>query len=176
MDVVKPENIAAIAMKYSLPTGLLEAIIATESSGNAAAWRSEPVYAYLWDCKNNKPFRHLSHAEELLSTAPNDFPASVGSVDTEWAGQRASWGLCQIMGAVARELGFKGHFPNLCGLAGVEYGAKHLSNLMRRFHLEYGIDGVIAAYNAGTPKKSGTRFVNYKYVDKVNSAWGVNHV
>lgn len=176
MDVVKNEDIARIATKYAIPPSLLSAIISVESSGDNSAWRSEPVYPYVWDCRQNAPFRHLTTAEVRANVAPHGFTASMGSTDTEWAGQRASWGLCQIMGAVARELGFTGHFPNLCGIAGVEYGAKHLSNLVRRFYTEFGWDGVIAAYNAGSPRIIGNRFVNYAYVSKVNKAWGINHV
>ena len=42
--------------------------------------------------------------------------------------QRISYGLCQVMGAVAREHGLEGYLTRLCDpRVGLHYGARHLS-------------------------------------------------
>ncbi len=165
---------ANIAINRGLSPDLVEAIIQVESNGNVFAYRVEPPYRYLVDVNTGKPFRRLTSAEGKSERAPKDFPyfPRVSSRDTEWLGQQASWGPMQIMGAVARELGFNGAFPELCGPVGVLYGCKHLANLHKRFYQAHGIRGVIAAYNAGRPRVTvnaqGYRvFRNQGYVDKV---------
>ena len=109
-------------------------------------------------------------------TAPPDFAAlpSIGSRDTEWALQAASWGPMQVMGAVARELGFRGWFPALCTWpAGVDYGTLHLRKLRNRFLDKYGWEGVAAAYNAGSPNRlDNGQWANQSYVDKIRAAGG----
>jgi len=146
-------------------------LVHTESSGNVYAYRVEPHYRYLVNVIDEGPFRKLTPAEIKSEIAPIDFPyiKGISSRHTEWWGQQASWGPMQIMGAVARELSFHGAFPELCGPKGLEYGCKHFNNLEKRFYDKHGIDGVIAAYNAGSPRRTavGNAFVNQRYVDKV---------
>jgi len=84
----------------------------------------------------------------------------------------------QIMGAVAREYGYRRHFPGLCSdvKAGVYYAVKHLSMLHVRFYSRYGWPGVVAAYNAGSVRWDNTGetvFVNQGYVDKVKAEGGL---
>lgn len=162
------------AAGHGLPLALVRAIIQVESSGDAAAWKVEPPYRYLVDCRTHRPFRKLTAAEVASEMAPLDFPRpSYSSRDTEWWGQQASWGPMQIMGAVAREYGFAGHFPLLCGPMGVTFGCMHLSRLAGRFHEAHGWEGVAAAYNAGTPRhRPGGTWENQAYVDKVRAAGG----
>lgn len=155
------------ASEFDLPPQLVAAIVIVESSGNPAAWRVEPFYRWLWNPRSNTPYRS-SHTG---LNPPDDFVGTPGhSKATAWVGQKTSWGLMQIMGAVARELGFKGWFPELCQIdKGIEYGCRHLHNLTR-FKGRYGWEGVIAAYNAGTPRrKPGGWFENQEYVNKVMS-------
>ena len=74
------------APAYGLPWEAVYAFVMTESSGNEYAMRHEPHYRWLFG-QNHSP--------------------------TERIGQMTSWGLMQVMGAVAREYGFSGHFPAL---------------------------------------------------------------
>jgi soluble lytic murein transglycosylase-like protein len=73
----------------------------------------------------------------------------------------------QVMGAVAREFGYKKHFPELCGEDGIRIGCKLLRKLFEKYQDRYGNDGVIAAYNAGTPVLAYNKFTNQSYVNKV---------
>lgn len=166
---VDPSLTETLCKKHGLPHALVCALIQQESGGNLYAIRAEPSYPYVWDVHYNKPFRKLSREEANLSLPPSDFRSASGSRLTEWQGQRSSWGPMQLMGAVARELGFTGYFPELCGEAGLDFSIRHLENLWKRFHPRYGLDGVIAAYNAGSPRHApdSHKFVNQGYVDSV---------
>ena len=91
---------------------------------------------------------------------------------TERQDQMTSWGLMQVMGAVARELGHTGPLSDLLDPpTGLFYGCLHL----RRFRAKYDIwPDVIAAYNAGSPRRVAGQigpYVNQSYVDKVLAAW-----
>lgn len=163
--------INSVASEYDIPESIISAIVKVESNGNVFAHRVEPPYRYLVDVKTKKPFRKLTSLESKSETAPKDFPHiyNLSSKNTEWLGQQASWGPMQIMGAVAREYGFKEYFPALCSFAdGLEYGCLHLSALRKRFLKKHGWEGVVAAYNAGSPRylENGD-FVNQDYIDKV---------
>jgi hypothetical protein len=162
-----------------LPLPLVLAVINTESDGDLHAWRAEPAYRYLWDNAKQRPFRALTQAETRSETPPADFTsprAIVCSRTTEWWGQQASWGPMQVMGAVARELGFTAHFPEMCGALGVKLGCRYLANLARRFYNRHGWPGVVAAYNAGSVRfAQGGLFENQVYVDKIAAAGGFKH-
>jgi len=161
------------ARERHLSPELLEGIVRVESGGDPWAWNPEPHYRYLVDASTGRPFRRLTPEEIASESPPGDFPSCPGladDVDAEWWGQQASWGPMQVMGAVAREHGFRAHFPRLCQPAvGVHYGALHLASLKRRFS-KLGTDAVIAAYNAGSPRRQQGRYVNQHYVDKVRAA------
>ena len=155
-----------------LPVELVRAIVLTESSGEPDLWKVEPPYRYLWDNAANKPYRMLTNAEIASERAPSDFtPIGHQSRDTEWWGQQASWGLMQVMGAVTREHGFKGPFPALCDpVKGLLMGCTHLADLASHYKVRYGWAGVVAAYNAGSPRKGDDgRWVNQSYVDTVRA-------
>lgn len=56
----------------------------------------------------------------------------LGLTDTESYARSFSWGLMQIMGQVARELGYKGHLAALCDPGvGLEWGCQHLANKLK---------------------------------------------
>lgn len=142
IDLIKSE-----AAFRKLPWELVYAICQVESSLNPLATRYEPNFRWL-----------------------------VGNIDTmtplERQGQMTSWGLMQVMGSVARELGFQGPFEELLQPThGLFYGCLHL----RRFKAKYNEwPDVIAAYNAGSPRRvmgSVGAYVNQPYVDKVLAAW-----
>lgn len=157
--------------RNKIPLIIVRAIIQTESNGNMYAYRVEPRYRYLVNVLDLSPFRSLTPEEIRSEIAPHDFPyyPAISSRDTEWWGQQASWGPMQVMGAVAREYGFMGAFPELCSSLGIHYGVIHLAHLAKR-HLErYGWAGVVNAYNTGTPF---VRVGGHQYIDKVSNYGG----
>lgn len=160
--------------RVGLPAALVAAMCKVESSMNAWAWNPEPQYRYLWDVKRDRPFRELSAAESANERPPADFPCIAGDRDQEWWGQQASWGLMQVMGAVARERRFREpYLPQLCDPSlGVAVGCDHLAALARRFKPAYGWDGTIAAYNAGSVRQERGAFVNQEYVNRIRAALG----
>lgn len=134
------------AAKYGIDPDLVEAFCMVESSGIPDVDRYEPL------------FRHR-YIDKL-------------KLDEEESRDRAtSFGLMQIMGQVARELGFKGQFSELyTPEIGLEYSLKHLARFIKKYAAA-GLDYAIAAYNAGTPQKHGGIFVNQGYVDKVKKEY-----
>ena len=139
--------IKAVASRRSLPWELVYAICQVESSLNPSAIRHEPHYRWL-----------VGDNETMSPTERQD--------------QMTSWGLMQVMGAVARELGHTGPLSDLLDPpTGLFYGCLHL----RRFRAKYDIwPDVIAAYNAGSPRRVAGQigpYVNQSYVDKVLAAW-----
>lgn len=152
MDTPTPDlraTIKLMAKDFDLPWELIEALATVESSLNPWALRYEPQYKYLY----------------LLDDRSQLSP-------TERVGQMCSWGLMQVMGAVAREHGFRGYFPQLCDpVVGLRYGCLHVT----KFRAKYGQwSDVIAAYNAGSPRREPTNqgaYVNQFYVNKVLTIW-----
>ena len=147
--------IAAAAARHQLPAALISAICRVESSFNPHAIRYEPDFfsTYIMPCK-------------LKEVPPCSFR-------TEQRARAMSWGLMQIMGQVARERGFAGIFlSELClPEVGIDYGCRQLRHLADRYLAEWDWPGVIAAYNAGSPRKDGTgSFVNQNYVNHVQQA------
>ena len=134
--------IKSAASRRSLPWELVYAICQVESSLNPSAIRHEPHYRWL-----------VGDNETMSPTERQD--------------QMTSWGLMQVMGDVARELGHTGTLSELLDPhTGLFYGCLHL----RRFRAKYDIwPGVIAAYNAGSPRRVAGQigpYVNQSYVDK----------
>lgn len=134
----------SLAAQHDLPWELVVAICKVESSLNPWAMRYEP--AYKW----------LVGTDETLTA-------------TERIGQMISWGLMQVMGAVAREYGFTGSFPKLCEpTVGLQFGMLHL----RKYRTRHGNwPDAIASYNAGRPLKRDEKYMNQGYVDKVTAHW-----
>jgi hypothetical protein len=128
---------------------LVEAIVRVESEGNPFAWNPEPRYRYLWNVWTKAPFRAVTEAELTSKVPPRDFPALAGDHDQEWWGQQASWGLMQVMGAVAREEGFSApYLPELCDpAANLIVGCRHLRGLV--LWADGDLAQTAAAYNAG---------------------------
>ena len=163
-------QIGSIAARHRLPARLVIAMIQVESGGDESAWNPEPRYRWFWNVKTNAPFRALTDAEVAGKEPPRDFPALAGDRDQEWWAQQASWGLMQVMGAVARERGFIGKYlpelvrrPELC----VHLGCAHLAWLRDRYVDRHGWPGVVRAYNTGTPKVSAA---GTQYLRKVKAA------
>lgn len=164
------ERIAYEAAIFSLDPTVVQALVMVESSQHPWAWNPEPAYRYLWDVKRNRPFRKLTPAENASEAPPKDFPTLAGDRDQEWWGQRASWGLMQVMGGVARERGFTGpYLTELCDPAvNLQIGCAHLAALVKWAHGD--IEQALAAYNGGKGGNTTRPFRNGTYAAKVLSA------
>jgi hypothetical protein len=136
------------AERWNADPVTVAALIMQESAGNSWAWRPEPSYRWLWDVVKNAPFRKVTPEELARRTAPHDFPCLAGGNANEWIAQQSSYGLLQLMGANAREMGFRG--PYLTELfdpdVNLEWGTRFFSKLVAKYAA-----GAISAYNAGTP-------------------------
>jgi hypothetical protein len=157
------------AVRSNLEPGLVRAIVHVESGGDPYAFRPEIHYRWLWDVRLGAPFRKLTDTEAGSITPPVDFPFLAGSRQQEWTAQRSSFGVMQLMGALARELGFGGSFLTM--LTDVDMnlslGCQHLAALLR--WAEGNSDKAISAYNAG--KGNWTSSEALKYRAKVKAAW-----
>lgn len=137
------------AAKHGLEPALVVAICEVESGFNPLAARHEP--SFRWIVKNP------------------DKPAAC-TLATEINLQKTSFGLMQIMGATARDLGLKGWITILVDPeTSLEWGCRYLAKLKARYGSQ-GTDAVIAAYNAGSPIIENGRYLNQSYVDKVKAA------
>lgn len=147
LDRSKIESMAkSIAMFNGVDQDLVIAIIEVESAFDHLAIRYESHYKWL--------FKPEEYAVKCRI-----------SKDTEEVMQKCSFGLMQVMGAVARELG---HERSLLELLqpeiSIKYGCLKISELMMRYMSEA---DVISAYNQGSPAKRDGKYVNQVYVDKV---------
>lgn len=161
------EAIAQAATRYGIAPTLVEAQVLAESGGNAWAWNPEPRYRYFWNVRTQRPFRVITLAEQIAETAPADFPCLDGDADQEWWGQQASWGLQQIMGAVAREHGFRGpYLTQLCDPeTNLNIGCAVLGRLLLWSHGD--VDQALSAYNGGRGGNERRPFRNQAYADRV---------
>jgi hypothetical protein len=165
--------IERVAGQHFLDARLVKAMVEVESGGNTFAWRPESGYRYLWDIKLGKPFRKVSGLELTDDMAPSDFPAIAGTNEQEWFAQRASWGLMQVMGAVAREHGYREpYLPGLCAPSiGLLYGCRVLQS-----HMKWSkgvVDQAVAAYNGGRAGNDKPPYRNAAYIAKVRAAMKV---
>ena len=158
-------RVRALAPTHGLDPDIVLAICEVESGFEPYATRYEPMYTYLQLA--------ALHAERVGITKI-----------TEEVHQKTSWGLMQLMGGVARELGFRRHMPELCDVdLNIELGCKKLVSCYHRWHPESGkrgtdlilgewSDPAIAAYNAGSPRRdAGGQLKNWGYVQKVRAAY-----
>lgn len=156
-----------IARQYGLDPSIVRALIRVESGGNQWAWNPEPRYRYYWDTIHNKPFRAVTEDEIRSERPPADFRALSGDPDQEWWAQSASWGLMQVMGAVARELGCTDpYLPILCDhYTNLSWGCMKLARLVKWANGD--IEQALAAYNGGQGGNSTRPFRNAAYANKV---------
>jgi len=128
--------------------------------------------------------RHESGYEWLFGRIEDDFPGIIkfkhsypGSLSTEVQMQKTSWGLMQIMGAVARERGFRGWLTELCDPAvNLQWGCRHI-RWMIDHNNAYGLpdfrikpEDLAAAWNAGKARFVDGKYTNQSYVDRVVKA------
>jgi len=133
--------------KYDNPK-LVHAIMVNESSLDAWATRYEPKWKYFT--------RVAFYAKELGLT-----------VETESHHQATSWGLMQIMGGTARDMGFDEQLTTLCvPTVNIIVGITYLRHLQGRYGKN--LEKIVAAWNAGSPRRdTNGHFVNQDYVDRV---------
>jgi len=147
MTTLLDTMIREAAERHGLPIAAVKAICRKESSLGQHLYRYEPHYKWL-------------------------VTDGVDMTPTERAGQMASWGVMQIMGATARERGYVGRdfIPFVQDhTVGLEYGCRHLAYLWHRYkHWP----AAIAAYNAGSPRQNGDgTYENQGYVNDVLRFW-----
>ena len=99
----------AAARDHALDPVLVKAVVEQESSWNPEAYRYEPAF-----------FEHYIVPLNLKDA-------------TEANGRAISWGLMQVLGEVAREVGYSGEFLTslLTPEIGLEYGCRHLANKLK---------------------------------------------
>ena len=97
---------------------------------------------------------------------PDKFAKTLNiSTETEHEFQKFSWGVMQLMGVCARELGFQSMLPLLIQPSlGALYGCRKLHAVMKK---NPKLEDAISAYNAGTAVIKNGRYINQEYVDKV---------
>ena len=125
---VKRKSLAALyGKKFGLDTALLAALVEHESSWNPWAIRYEPAF----------------FARYILPLLQSETVR-----DTEARARAFSWGLMQIMGQTARELGFAGDLASLCDPdVGLTWGCKKLQQCMDAHVGD--LDAALLKYNGG---------------------------
>lgn len=144
--------IRSAAKRYRLDPSLVAAVCMIESNGNT--WATRVEFERLDDGNWRSRWRWWLN--------PIVFARKVGSsITTERVSQATSFGLMQVMGAVAREHGYNGWLTGLCDPStGIEYGCMHLRKKIDTWgSTENGVE----AYNAGRPG----RIVGIQYRQKV---------
>ncbi len=139
--------------KFGIPVEIICGVISQESGWNTGSMRYEPAFQKRY--------------------VDRDFPKQ----DEAWRHDMAtSFGLMQIMGLVAKELGFMGKPRDLFDpIVGIEWGCRKLASLNKRYPQTP--KDAIAAYNQGNNRwfdKDGDKvhdpdepYNNQYYVDKV---------
>lgn len=126
--------IVTMADSYQLPVVIVRAMVAHESVGgitHAARFEQEFYDRYI------KPLKAVPRPEGC-------------SQATERILRATSFGLMQVMGQTAREMGFAGWLTELTVPAvGLEWGCRYLRQLSDKYLAEGGWPGVMRAYNGG---------------------------
>lgn len=120
------------------------------------------------------PFKTRYEENWRYPTPPEQIARILGVTKiTEQRLQAFSWGLMQVMGSVARELGFAGHLTQMTDInLGIQFGCIHLARKLKQFPKR--IQDGVSAYNAGTPKFDPVThlYKNQDYVNKVMGYYG----
>lgn len=150
-EVTMYDAIQIAARKHDLEPALVAAFVSVESGFNPYSIKYEEGFRYV-----RPDYRDLAHGAKT-----HDY--------LEKAFEMSSIGLMQIMGATARDEGFRKNLVQLFDpYTNLEWGCAHLSRLVKK---HTNLESVISAYNAGTPRKIGGKFTNQDYVDKVMSKY-----
>lgn len=135
-------EIETIAMQRGLDPDLVEALVIIESGGHADAFRYEPAF---WK-------RYLQGKPEWADCVPRRVSSS--------------YGLCQVMYPVAKELGFSG-VPELLFVptTNLTWGCLKLSQLLQWANGDE--ERALCAYNGGKLQNVKRPFRNQAYAAKV---------
>ena len=170
------------AQEYGLDPALVCALCEVESSWIPWAVRHEAGYKWLIDF-HRMTLKEAYSDVSLIDADQNWWVFEVdvihppGDAHTELLFQQTSWGLLQIMGAVARERGFRGWLTELCDpQVNLEWGCKHL-RWMIDHNNAYGLpdyritpEDLAAAWNGGTRVVVDGKYKNQSYVDRAVKA------
>lgn len=137
------------AKRFNVDPYIVAAICMVESSGEGFSCRFEPNWKYFTMVEEMAARNGITEATEKIL-------------------QQISMGPGQVMGSVARELGYVGPLGALMtNNIGIEYCAR----LVRRLADKYSNrDDLFASYNAGSPRRTDDdkEYANQSYVDKAN--------
>lgn len=148
------------AARHKLKTEFIYAICQQESAGRTFATRFErELYV-----------KHLQRVEQgRLSyfLRPENFAKLCHTTaHTERAHQMTSWGLMQVCGFKAREMGYAEPLPMLClPHVGLELGCRALRKFLDRYDGNY--RAAVCAYNAGSFRYVDGKIVNQEYLESV---------
>lgn len=145
------DAINQMSSQFKIDHILLSALVLQESGGDSWASRFERL---TWQ-KRERFVNPSFYAEKLHI-----------SQDTEEVFQCTSWGPMQLMGFVAREVGYDGQLNRLSiPEVGLSWSAKKLDRILAKY-ME--TPDVIAAWNHGHAEKlPNGEYSNQKYVDSV---------
>ena len=129
-----------MATDFDIDPVVFCALVETESNWNSWAARYEPGFKK----------RYIDPIESIERWAPTSYA-------TEREHRSTSFGLCQVMGQVARELGFTGvSLTELCDpRTGLYYGARRLKKALDRKHGD--VSAALLDYNGGSDKEYPAR-------------------
>lgn len=155
-------EIEAIAAEFKLDERWVYAVIMKESSGNNWATRFEEAL-------------YTSHMTKYAAGSKTYFINPKGfsrarkiTEGTERVHQMTSFGLMQVMGFKARELGYGMDLPAICDVTtGITLGCQALKGFLDEYQGVF--RHAAAAYNAGSVRINPTtgKLVNQGYVDQV---------
>lgn len=139
--------IVRMATAYAFDPHFIAAFVAQESGGVEKRMRYEPAWHFF--------------------NAPEKYAKALGiSADTEQRLQCFSFGLMQVMGATARDMGFAGYLVDLCDPdIGLSVACQFLDKKRKTYTDQ---KDLIASFNAGTPRKDASgKYFNQRYVDEL---------
>jgi hypothetical protein len=140
-------TIRSTAGSMNVDPNLAQAIAEVESGCDPTKMRYEKNWSYL--------------------VTPEKFATLLNiTVDTETQLQMFSYGPLQVMGSVARELGYAAALNLLCQpQLGILYGCRKLHACVRKYP---DLPEAISSFNCGTPvRDKENHFLNQTYVDSV---------
>ena len=131
------------AQRHGLDPRLVCAVIEQESSWNTYAMRYEPAFC-----------------SQYVIKIP-------GLTPTQQVARSISWGLMQVMGQTAWELGYRGDFPALCvPLNGIEFGCRKLAPEIAKANGD--LQRALRSYNGGAnPNYAGDVLARMKRYESV---------
>ena len=171
------------AAKHGLDPALICALCEVESSWIPWAARHEAGYRWLYEFD---PEKGGTDKYTITDLRQNRWRPAIhigtnpagSTMPTELIMQQTSWGLLQIMGATARERGFRSWLTELCDpQVNLEWGCRHL-RWMVDHNNAYGLpdyrvkpEDLAAAWNTGSVRRGDDgELINVDYVRRAAKA------